>query len=69
MEKTHEIIRRLIKEREYTPSQFAERADMSLAVLSRLTRFDQDLKMSTVLKVCYALDVTPNEIFGYEVKS
>ncbi|MCK8617445.1 helix-turn-helix domain-containing protein [Fructobacillus sp. M158] len=58
-------MKRLRKERQLTLEKLAELTDMSINTIARFELGkNQNIKLDTLLKICEALDTTPNELLG-----
>lgn len=54
----------LIKEKGYKQCAIAQKAGFSARELNDLINGRKTFKADYVLKICKALDITPNELFG-----
>lgn len=59
-------MRRYRHERKLTQEQLAEAADISASFLGHIERGSRVLSVDTLLRLCTALRVTPNELLGME---
>lgn len=62
----NENIQSIIKNKGLKHSFVAEKLGMSASAFSYRLNSSSTIKSEDVLKLCKALDVTPNELFGYE---
>ena len=58
-------LRHYMEERGMSQHQLAEAADLEDATVSRYLNGTREPKISTVLELCDALSVTPNDLTGY----
>ena len=61
----HEIGNRLLKARKkcgMTQTEVAEASDLSLRTYADIERGTSNMRVDTLLKICAALDITPNDI-------
>lgn len=59
-------VRRYRQEQKLTQEQLAETADISASFLGHIERGSRVLSIDTLLRLCTALRVTPNELLGME---
>ncbi len=57
-------IRRIRKEKRLTQEQLAEMADLSAPFLGHIERGSRVASLDTLMKLCVALEATPNELLG-----
>lgn len=50
-----------MKEREVSKADLARELDVTPQRVTQIIRSD-DLKWSTIMRICYALDITPNDL-------
>lgn len=66
MSALNENIRKFRELRKLTQKQFADRLNKSRNVISNWERGENSPDPDTVEQICRILDVTPNQIFGWE---
>lgn len=66
MSALNENIRKFRELRKLTQKQFAERLNKSRNVISNWERGENSPDPDTVEQICKILEVTPNQIFGWE---
>lgn len=66
MSALNENIRKFRELRKLTQKQFAERINKSRNVISNWERGENSPDPDTVEQICKILEVTPNQIFGWE---
>lgn len=66
MSTLNENIRKFRELRKLTQKQFAERLNKSRNVISNWERGENSPDPDTVEQICKILEVTPNQIFGWE---
>lgn len=60
-------IRRIRKQKRLTQEQLAELTDMSASFLGHIERGTRVASIDTLMKLCTALSVTPNDLLGDEL--
>jgi transcriptional regulator with XRE-family HTH domain len=66
MSALNENIRKFRELRKLTQKQFADRLNKSRNVISNWERGENSPDPDTIEQICKILDVTPNQIFGWE---
>jgi Predicted transcriptional regulator len=62
-------LRSLLMPRHLTPKEFSEMSGINYWTIAHMSqRTYKSIKITDVEKICEALDITPNELFGYESK-
>lgn len=56
----------ILKERGLTQKRFGEMTGISHPGVNNLVRDTTGIKMTTIVTICEALDITPAELFEYE---
>lgn len=67
MSALNENIRKFRELRKLTQKQFAERLNKSRNVISNWERGENSPDPDTVEQICKILEVTPNQIFGWDI--
>ena len=62
-------LKRLVKEKGLSVAEFARAIEVTAPAAYVLLRERRQMRLDTIEKICAALKITPNELFGYETNS